>query len=109
MIQHRREWNIKVLCLLVLLGTAYSSLLYYERALTGSDMADGIIAVLFGLYVCSHPAANVINMFFFRRGVQGQSSSKWSPVLWVALNMMTLLIGWMVIFFGTIRIVGRPE
>src|SRR4030042_197159 len=99
--QHRRGRNIKTLWALVLLGIAYSSLLYYQRTLTGTNNVDGIIGVLLGLYICSHPAANVVDMLFFGRGVRGQFSSRRSAVLWLALNMLVLLIGWIVIFVGT--------
>ena len=63
---HPRGRNTAVLWALILLGIAYSSLLYYGRRLTGTDKVDGIIGVLLGLYICSHPAANVVDLLFFR-------------------------------------------
>jgi uncharacterized membrane protein YGL010W len=107
--QHRPGRNIKTLWALVLLGIAYSSLLYYQPTLTGTNNVDGIIGVLLGLYICSHPAANVVDMLFFRRSARGQFSSRQSTVLWVALNMLVLLIGWIVIFVGTTRLFGRAD
>jgi len=107
--QHRRGHNIKTLWALVLLGIAYSSLLYYQPTLTGTNNVDGIIGVLLGLYICSHPAANVVDMLFFRRSARGQFLSRQSTVLWVALNMLVLLIGWIVIFVGTTRFIGRGD
>jgi hypothetical protein len=107
--QHQRGRNIKKLWAIVLLGIAYSSLLYYQRPLTGANNVDGIIGVLFGLYICSHPAANMVDMLFFGRGDRRQFSSKRSAALWLALNMLVLLIGWMVIFAGTTRFVGRTD
>jgi hypothetical protein len=107
--QHRGRRNIKTLWALVLLGIAYSSLLYYQRTLTGTNMVDGIIGALLGLYICSHPAANVVDMLFFGRGARRQFSSRWSAVLWLALNMLVLLIGWIVIFVGTTRFIGRED
>jgi hypothetical protein len=106
--QHRRGLNIKV-WVLVLLGIAYSSVLYYQPTLTGKNNVDGIIGVLLGLYLCSHPAANVVDMLFFRGGARRQFSSRRSVVLWLALNMLVLLIGWIVIFVGTTRFVGRAD
>lgn len=105
--QDRREANNRILCVLALLGTAYSGLLRYQGTLMVTDTADGVIAVLFGLYICSHPAANFVNLFFFRRTGRRQDSSKWSTVSWLVLNMLVLLVGWMVIFMGTTRLVGR--
>jgi len=107
--QHRRGHNIKTLWALVLLGIAYSSLLYYQRTLTGTNNVDGIIGVLLGLYICSHPAANVVDMLFFGRGARSQFSSRRSAVLWLALNMLVLLIGWIVIFVGTTRLIDRSD
>ena len=107
--QHRRGHNTKMLWALALLGIGYSSLLYYQRTLTDMNNVDGIIGVLLGLYICSHPAANVVDMLFFRRSARGQFSSRQSTILWLALNMLVLLIGWIVIFVGTTRLVGRAD
>jgi hypothetical protein len=107
--QHRRGHNIKTLWTLVLLGIAYSSLLYYQRTLTGTNNVDGIIGVMLGLYICSHPAANVVDMLFFGRGARRQFSSRRSAVLWLALNMLVLLTGWLVIFVGTTRLIGKAD
>jgi uncharacterized membrane protein YGL010W len=107
--QHRRGRNIKILWVLILLGITYSGILHYQRTLTGMDEVDGIIGVLLGLYICSHPAANVVDMLFFRRGARHPFSSKRSAVLWLALNMLVLLIGWIVIFIGTTRFFSKPR
>jgi len=107
--QSRRGRNIKILWALVLLGIAYSSVLHYQRTLTGADNADGIIGVLLGLYICSHPAANVVDLLFFRGGGQRQFSSRGSAVWWLGLNTPVLLVGWLVIFVGTTRLIGRAD
>jgi len=104
--QHWRGRNTKTLWAVVLLGIAYSGLLYFHGTLTGTNKWDGIIGVVLGLYICSHPAANVVDMLFFRRGGRRQFSSKRSTVLWLGLNMLVLLIGWLAIFIGTTRIVS---
>ena len=107
--QHHSGRNIKTLWALVLIGIAYSSWLYYQRTLTGTNKVDGIIGVLLGLFICSHPVANLWDMFFFGRGTRRQFSSRWSVVLWLALNMIVFLLGWVVIFVGTTRLVGRAN
>src|ERR1700693_2717257 len=107
--RHRSRRNIKTLGALVLLGLAYSSLLYYQRTLTGINKVDGIIGMMLGLYICSYPAANFMDMFFFERDTRLQFSPRWSAVLWLVLNLAVLLIGWFVIFIGTTRLVGRGE
>lgn len=107
--QHQSGRNIKTLWALVLLGIAYSSWLYYQRTLTGTNKVDGIIGVLLGLFICSHPVANVLDMFFFGRGARSQFSSRWSALLWLALNIVVFLLGWFVIFVGTTLLVGRAN
>lgn len=107
--QPRRGRNIKILWALVLLGMAFSGFLYDQRTLTGADNVDGIIGVLLGLYICSHPAANLVDLLLFRRGARRQFSSRGSAVLWLALNVLVLLVGWLVIFVGTTRLIGRAD
>jgi hypothetical protein len=101
--------RIKMLWALVLLGIAYSGLLYEGYTPTGTDHLDGIIGVLLGLYICSHPAATAVEMLFFRGSTQPKFSSKRSAVLWLALNGLALLVGWVAIFVGTTRLVGRAD
>ena len=105
----RRELKIIILLVLVALGIVYSSLLYSQRTLTDINNLDGIIGVVFGLYICSHPAANLVDMLFYRRGIRHQFSSKRTIVLWLALNVLVLLIGGIVIFMGTTRFIGKAD
>jgi len=107
--QQRRELKIVTLSILIVLGIAYSSLLYSQCTLTSMNNLAGIIGVVLGLYICSHPAANLVDMFFYRRDIRYQLSSKRSVVLWLALNMLVLLIGGIVIFIGTTRLIGKPD
>ena len=94
---------------LILLGVAYSSFLYCRHTLTGKDIVDGILSILLGLYICSHPAASVADLLFSGRGGRGQFSSRRAIFLWLALNMLVFVIGWIVIFLGTTRLVGRGD
>jgi hypothetical protein len=103
--QYQSGRNIKTLWALVLLGIAYNSWLYYQRTLTGTNKVDGIIGVLLGLFICSRPVANVLDMFFFGRGARRQFSSRWYALLWLALNTLVFLLGWFIIFVGTTRLV----
>jgi hypothetical protein len=105
----QRDHNIITLLILVVLGIAYSGLFYSQRTLTGTNHLDGIIGVVFGLYICSHPAANLVDMFFYRRDIRYEFSSKRSVVLWLTLNILVLLIGGIVIFIGTTRFIGKAD
>jgi hypothetical protein len=107
--QQRPERKIITLSILVVLGIAYSIFVCSRRTLTGMNHLGGIIGVVLGLYICSHPAANLVDMFFYRRGIRQQFSSKRSALLWLALNVMLLFIGGIVIFTGTTQLIGKAD
>ncbi|HSB05797.1 MAG TPA: hypothetical protein VLK23_11435 [Thermodesulfobacteriota bacterium] len=90
------------------IGIAYGGLIYFYGPLTGSDEIDGIMGVVLGLYICSHPAAHLVDLLFFRRGVRQEWSSR-RAFLWFALNLLVMLIGWSAIFAGATRLVARGE
>jgi hypothetical protein len=92
----------RTLWVLILLALAYSVLLGCQYVSTGTATLDGAIGVMLGLYVCSHPAANAVDSLLFGRGVP-QVSSKPLDVLWLVLNLLALLTGWLVIFIGAMR------
>ncbi|MBM4456255.1 MAG: hypothetical protein FJ011_00605 [Chloroflexi bacterium] len=100
----RKTW---VLVVLVLLALGYGSLLRYLPTITGSDLADGSIGVLLGLYICSHPAANAVDLLFFGRGALHRLTSGWAGLGWLALNLLALFAGWMIVVIGAVRIAGR--
>ena len=107
--QQRIESKIITLLVLVVLGIAYSTFLYLQPTLTGRNRLDGIVGVVLGLYIASHPAANLVDMLFYRRGVQYHFSSKRSVILWLSLNVFVLLISGIVIFVGTTRLITRTD
>jgi hypothetical protein len=102
--QQRRGRSFQTLLVMILLASAYGGWLYYQRTLTGTSRGDGIIGVLLGLYICSRPAANFLDLLFFARGAH-QVSSLPSTIVWLALNLLVLLIGWIVIFIGATRLI----
>ena len=105
--ERQRGHNVKTMWILILLAIAYGGWLYYERTLTGNNKWDGIISVLLGLFICAHPAANMLDMLLFA-GSAGRNGSSWQSTLaWLALNLLVLFSGWNVIFIGTTRFVGR--
>ena len=107
--QQRRRQRVMILLVLGVVGIAYSSLLYSRGTLTGTNNLDGIIGVVLGLYICSHPAANLIDMLFYRRGIGYRFSPKRSAFWWVMLNVLVLLVSGVVIFIGTTRLIGSGE
>jgi hypothetical protein len=70
------------------------------RALDGSPLVDGTRGVRLGLYICSHPAANGIDLIFLERGAFRRVTSRWSGVRWLALNGVVMFVGRLVIVAG---------
>jgi hypothetical protein len=102
--RHRR--NTKTLWALVVLAVVATAVLRLVHPLTGSGLLDGSIGVAIGLFICAHPAANAINVLFFERDAL-RGLSDWTAVRWLALNLLTLLAGWMVIFVSLRRLFDR--
>ncbi|HVP77278.1 MAG TPA: hypothetical protein VMV04_05245 [Thermodesulfobacteriota bacterium] len=98
-----------LLSVLIVVGIAYSGFLSFEPTLTGKHELDGMIGVVLGLYISSHPAAHLVEMFFYRRASRHQFSSKRSLAVWLCLNVLVLLISGIVIFVGTTRLIGQIE
>ncbi len=93
---------------MLLLAAMYGSSIRFLFPPTGSDRVIGSIGVLLGLYICSHPAANAVDLMFFERGAVRRLSKEWSGIGWLALNLLVLLVGWLVIVVGTTRLTGHP-
>ena len=68
----------------------------------------GSLSVLFGLFVCSRAAANMIDMFLFESYFLRSKSTRRDDLLWIGLNLLILTLGWITIIEGTTRFVGRP-
>ncbi len=104
------EWqprgrNYKTLGAVVILALLYGSWLYSQRTITGIPRLDGIIGVLLGLFICSRPAANMIDLLFTRRSPA--ASSEWLAVGWLTLNGLVMFVGWIVITIGATRLMDR--
>ena len=84
-------------------GEAYCGLLYYRRTLTGVGDLDGIVGILLGLYICSRPDANFLDLLFLGRGALRQVSTGWAGISWLALNVLALVTGWFVMSVGATR------
>jgi hypothetical protein len=85
---------------MIALAAVYAVLLFTFHTFTGQVRLDGIIGIVVGLYICSHPAANLVDRLVFGRYLShGLSRSKY--ILWWGLNLLVLLIGLGVIMSGT--------
>ena len=91
--------------MVVVLALLYVTWMITQRMITGLPRLDGIIGVLLGLFICSRPAANMLDLLFTRRGQA--ASSEWSAIGWLALNGLVMFVGWIVITIGATRLIGR--
>ena len=105
--QFRRK--TKSLWALILLAAIYSLWFDQRHMLTGNHMIDGSLSVLLGLYICSRPAGNAIDLLFFERASFRHTIAQWSSIGWLALNILTLLMGWIVIYLGTAHLTSRGD
>jgi hypothetical protein len=101
--KQRGARNFTVLGVMILAGAVYLALLSTPHPLTGTYKADGIVSVLLGLYICSHPVANGLDMLLYRRYMLNRKTTRGAELLWWALNLVVLLMGWWVISVGMIR------
>jgi hypothetical protein len=79
--------------------------LIFREVLTGIRWLTAVLACP-GLYICSHPAANAVDLLFFQRAALRQMSSEWPGIGWLGLNLLVLVIGWVAIMIGVMRIAG---
>jgi hypothetical protein len=100
----RSSWTLTIL---ILLGLVYGSLLRLHVTFTGMPHVDGILGVMIGLYACVQPAVNGIDALVYGRYYAPiQDSSRWTLLLWWALNLLVLLVGLTVIFTSLLRYSG---
>lgn len=103
--QEHRGRNYRTLGVVMVMALGYVAWLYLQHTITGSIQSDGAIGVLLGLFICSRPAANMLDMLFAQRSQS--SSAEWASMGWLALNGLVLFIGWIVITIGATRLIDR--
>jgi hypothetical protein len=106
MYQHRHRRNATTLWLLVLVSLFYLGGLIALHTLTGMPRIDGSIGILLGLFICSRPASNLVDMVLFGRTIPWQTSSRRADMIWLGLNALAMVAGCMVLFAGAIRLAG---
>lgn len=100
-----RGRNYKTLGVVIVLAILYGGWMITQRTITGLPLLDGISGVLLGLFICSRPAANMLDLLYTRRGQA--VSSEWSSIGWLALNGVVMFVGWLVITIGAMRLIDR--
>jgi hypothetical protein len=107
-LQQRLHRNVLTLSLMLLLGGLYLAWFAHFPTLTGNSRLDGTLGMLLGLYICSHPSANMLDLLLFMNAEarEGIASTR-SGQFWLGLNLLAFLAGWAVIFAGSLRFVLR--
>ncbi len=100
-----RGRNYKTLGVVILLAVIYGGWMAAQRTITDIPRLDGVIGILLGLFICSRPAANMLDLLFAR--YHRVIGSEWSAIGWLALNGLVLFVGWLVITIGATRLIAR--
>ena len=95
-----------VLVALLLLAAGYGALVTLQPALTGNALLDGVIGIGLGLYICSHPAAAMIDLLYADRLERERLISGWWESGWVGLNVLVMVGGRIVTVAGATRFVS---
>lgn len=102
---HAQRLNYAALARLILLAVIFLGWLAFRQTITGSLRWDGIIGVLLGLFICAHPAANAIDLLLFRKYLVADAlTTRGQWATWLAMNLLTMAVGWLVIFDGMLRV-----
>jgi amino acid permease len=99
----KRRHNLRTLWILILLAITLGGLYYSLPTLTGVSEIDGLLGVCLGLYTCSHPAANFLDILLFRGHTSPWDAIRGSAASWLALNLFVMLVGFLLIVAGTLR------
>ena len=103
--QPRLEHHTTRMWVSVLLAIAYGGAFLYLWTITGSTTLDGIIGVLLGLYIGSHPAAHLLDLLYLPPATRRALLSSEPGMGWLGLNLLVLLVGITTIAIGANRFV----
>lgn len=107
LIAPRQGYHSGLLITMVLLGIGYATWIHLHQTITGDNLWDAIIGVLLGIYICSRPITNLMDMIY-TQNICWQDLMKRAGVMWLVMNFITTFTGWATIVLGATRMV-RPE
>jgi hypothetical protein len=99
--EQERGRNYKTLGVVVVLAVIYIARMYARHTITDTPRLDGILGVLLGLFICSRPAANYLDLLFTRNRTAGERSL----LGWLMLNGVVMFAGWLVITIGATQLI----
>jgi hypothetical protein len=100
--------NSTTLWALIAVALLYTALLVARHGLTGSARVDAGVGVLLGLFICSRPAANMLDIILFGRYTY-VPTTRAANLYWLALNILVLAIGLFITMTGTTRLAAGPS
>ncbi len=98
-----RTRRSSTLWLLIVVAALYTALLFFRHTLTGAVRWDASIGVVLGLFICSRPVSNMLDLILFSRQLAPTFPSRRAEMWWVTLNVLVLLVGLAVLIGGTTR------
>ena len=102
--ERRKDWrNFGMLGVMALLAVAYYVTIYFWRPLSSAHKVEGILGILLGLFICSKPAANLLDLLYDLLVNRFQQVNGLRLALWLVVNFFILFVGWFVITLGTTR------
>lgn len=100
-------YNTGLLFAVIVLGIGYAVWLYLRSTITGSNFWDAAVGVLLGIYICSRPVGNLMDMIY-GQNIRWKELKKRAGITWLIMNFMATFVGWATIVLGATRMV-RPE
>jgi hypothetical protein len=100
-------YNTGLLASVIVLGVIYAAWIYVRNAITGSNFWDATIGVLLGIYICSRPVSNLLDMIY-AQNIRWKDLKKRAGMTWLVMNFVTTFVGWATIVLGATRMV-RPD
>jgi hypothetical protein len=104
---HKVKRNYGTLSVMGLLAVAYYLTVYFWRPLSTAHKIEGSLGILLGLFICSKPAANLLDMLFDLLANRFQHDNALRLTLWLSSNFLVLLAGWFIITLGATRFTAR--
>lgn len=98
-----RRRSLPRLWVVGVIGLAYVAVFAFSPAMLGQPLLAGAMGVMLGLYVCSLPSANAIDYFFYSRTGHAVEESRQAETVWLATNIVVMLVGLTVIIIGATR------
>ncbi len=106
-VHQRISRNVWLLGSMLVLGGLFIGWITWFGTLTGSPRLAGTLGILLGLYICSHPAANMLDILLFMSpDIRESLVSSTSGRVWLFLNLLDFFAAWAVIFTAVLRFVS---